>query len=86
MVLYKFKWYQDTEYWDERETNNWNIVTGYMDDQYTAFGICDGYLYKLYGIWMVHCGDYVNYLEFLEFKVDFISGFWLNIRLLFVFK
>ena len=48
LQLYKFRWYQDTSYWDERETNNWQTVTGYMDQDYTCFGICDGYLYKIY--------------------------------------
>ena len=47
-------WAELDEYWNEVElgTNDtkakWTHITGYINDYYTAFGICDGRLYKLF--------------------------------------
>lgn len=41
-------WYDLDASWDEIETTKWTAITGYINDYYTAFGICDGRLYKLY--------------------------------------
>ena len=41
-------WAEIGEYWDKVEADGWTHITGYINDFYTAFGICDGRLYKLY--------------------------------------
>ena len=54
LYIYQFGYYVDTDYWDEREMGSkkvkpkWTHVTGYINDYYTAFAICDGYLYSVY--------------------------------------
>ena len=40
-------WTELSEYWDDAESN-WSVVTGYINEFYTAFGICEGRLYKIY--------------------------------------
>lgn len=41
-------WYELDDSWNTIETTKWTAITGYINDFYTAFGICDGRLYKLY--------------------------------------
>ena len=41
-------WFEMDPYWDTVESTEWTCVTGYINDFYTAFGICAGRLYKLY--------------------------------------
>ena len=37
----------DKDYWDSIESMNWTHVTGYINNFYNAFGICDGRLYLI---------------------------------------
>lgn len=46
--VYTESWYILDDFWNETESNKWTAITGYINDFYTAFGICDGRLYKLY--------------------------------------
>ena len=46
LKIYQFDYYVDTDYWDTIESGgdynkpNWISITGYINDYYTAFGIC----------------------------------------------
>lgn len=46
LKIYQFGYYVDTDYWDTIESGgdynkpNWVAITGYINDYYTAFGIC----------------------------------------------
>lgn len=50
MTLDDFNLYLDLSYWDNIELNeaNWTHVTGYTNEYYTAYAICDGRLYQIY--------------------------------------
>lgn len=48
MLLEDFKLYLDLSYWDNLEQTKWTHVTGYVNDYYTTYAICDGYLYQIY--------------------------------------
>ena len=48
MILLDFTTYLDLGYWTDIEASSWTHVTGYVNEHYTAFGICDGYLYRIY--------------------------------------
>lgn len=48
MKLEDFHYYLDLSYWDNIESKNWTHVTGYVNENYSAFAICDGYLYRIY--------------------------------------
>lgn len=41
-------WTELSEYWDEAESSGWTAITGYVNEFYTAFGISDGRLYKIF--------------------------------------
>lgn len=42
-------WYEiDEAYWNEVESTEWEAITGYINEYYTAFGICQGRLYKIF--------------------------------------
>lgn len=50
MELNDFKTYLDYSFWDnvEYDAHKWTHVTGYINEHYTAFAICDGRLYSIY--------------------------------------
>lgn len=53
LTIGDFKYYADMTHWNQIEEpkdgpGNWTVVTGFVNKYYTAFGICDGRLYKLY--------------------------------------
>lgn len=41
-------WYEIDEYWNPIESSRWTHITGFINEYYTAFGICDERLYKIY--------------------------------------
>lgn len=44
---FKEDWFEVGEYWDNIEADKWTQVTGFINEFYSAFGICDGRLYKI---------------------------------------
>ena len=49
MTLNMLSEYVDMSYWSNIEYGgNWTHVTGFVNKNYTAYGICDGRLYKIY--------------------------------------
>ena len=41
-------WVEISEHWIEDEASSWEIITGYVNEYYTAFGVCNGNLYKIF--------------------------------------
>ena len=61
LTLKDFKSWADMTYWNTIEevqngTGNWTAITGFVNNYYQAFGICDGRLYRFY-----QKGDEVKY-------------------------
>ena len=41
-------WIKIADHWYEDEADKWEMVTGYVNDYYTAFAICAGSLYRIF--------------------------------------
>lgn len=41
-------WWEIPQHWADAEESSWEIISGYINEYYTAFGVCNGHLYKIF--------------------------------------